>query len=162
MAAANEKISWVRAYIQGASRVLNTLDLGRAPRIFSSIERHSIRGRLFGRLCDRRKNDAGKIETCEYVKSCEIEPVGFGLSIFLSFMHSDHRSVDIEVYGRQRGCCYSADATRTIYLNLSRVCCACRFMKAGSEEATSLFGTRSSACCTWNLRICGGPNSLRI
>jgi hypothetical protein len=64
------------------------------------------------------KNDAGKIETCEYVESCEIEPVGFGLSIFLGFMHPDHRSVNIEVYGRRGGCCYSADATRTIYLNI--------------------------------------------
>jgi len=64
------------------------------------------------------RNDAGKIETCEYVKACEIEPVGFGPSIFLSFMHPDHRSVNIEVYGRRRGCCYSADATRTIYLDI--------------------------------------------
>jgi hypothetical protein len=64
------------------------------------------------------KDDTGIVETCEYVRACEIEPVGFGLSIFLSFMHPDHRSVNIEVYGRRRGCCYSADATRTIYLDI--------------------------------------------
>jgi hypothetical protein len=31
------------------------------------------------------ENDAGKIETCDYDKPCEIRPVGFGLWIFVSF-----------------------------------------------------------------------------
>jgi hypothetical protein len=62
------------------------------------------------------KNDAGKIETCNYDKPCEIEPVGLGLSIFLSFIRPDHRSVQLHVYG-PRGCCYS-DAATTIYLDL--------------------------------------------
>jgi hypothetical protein len=63
------------------------------------------------------KNDAGKIETCDYDKPCEIRPVGFGLLIFVSFIHPDHRSVQLRVYGR-RGCYYSADAATTIYLDI--------------------------------------------
>jgi hypothetical protein len=49
------------------------------------------------------KNDAGKIETCNYDKPCEIEPVGLGLSIFLSFIRPDHRSVQLHVYSRCTG-----------------------------------------------------------
>jgi hypothetical protein len=63
------------------------------------------------------KNDVGKIETCDYDKPCEIKPVGFGLWIFLSFIHPDHRSVQLHVFGR-RDCCYSADAATTIYLDI--------------------------------------------
>ncbi len=63
------------------------------------------------------KDDTGKIETCTYNEPCEIKPVGFGLSIFLSFIQPDHRSVELHVYGR-RGCCYSADAAPTIYLDI--------------------------------------------
>jgi hypothetical protein len=37
------------------------------------------------------KNDVGKIETCDYDKPCEIKPVGFGLSIFLSFIRAGYR-----------------------------------------------------------------------
>jgi len=64
------------------------------------------------------KNDAGKIETCEYSKPCGIEPPGFGLMIFLSFIRPGQRSVELHVYGRP-GCCYSADAATTIYVDIT-------------------------------------------
>lgn len=63
------------------------------------------------------KNDAGKIETCNYSKPCEIKPVGFGLWIFLTFIHPNHRWVELDVSG-QPGCCYSADADSTINLEI--------------------------------------------
>lgn len=62
-------------------------------------------------------NDVGKIETCEYDRPCDIEPVGFGLWIFLSFIQQNHRSAELHVFGRP-GCCYSADAATTIYLDI--------------------------------------------
>ena len=64
------------------------------------------------------KNDAGKIETCDYDKPCEIKPAGFRLGIFVSFIYPEHRSVELHVYGR-RGCCYSVDAGTTIYLDIA-------------------------------------------
>jgi hypothetical protein len=63
------------------------------------------------------KTDSGRIETCTYAKACEIEPAGMRLSIFLSFLHQDHSSTQLYIYGA-RGCCYSADADRTIYLDI--------------------------------------------
>lgn len=63
------------------------------------------------------KNDAGKIESCEYSKSCFITSASLGLSIFLSSVREDHRSVELQVYGPS-GCCYSADAARSIYLDI--------------------------------------------
>src|SRR5947209_7636955 len=63
------------------------------------------------------KNDVGKIETCIYAKSCEIQPVGFRLDISITVVHPDHSSARLEVFGRD-SCCYSADANRTIYLDI--------------------------------------------
>ena len=63
------------------------------------------------------KNDAGKIETCEYVEPCEIRPAGLGLWISLSFIRPDHRWVNLVLYG-PAGCCFSADGIRTIYLEI--------------------------------------------
>lgn len=63
------------------------------------------------------RHDAGKIETCVYDKPCEIQPIGFGLSIFLSFIRANHRWVELHIFG-EPGCCYSADANRTINLEI--------------------------------------------
>lgn len=63
------------------------------------------------------KNDAGKIENCEYTKVCMIESVSSGLSISMGFFHPDHRGVELEVKGPP-GCCYSGDAIRTFYLEV--------------------------------------------
>ena len=63
------------------------------------------------------KNDAGKIESCEYIRLCFIESDSLGLSIDLSFVREDHSWVELHVYG-PAGCCYSADAIRTIYLEI--------------------------------------------
>ena len=63
------------------------------------------------------KNDAGKIETCDYDKPCDIEPPGLGLRISLSFTHPDHHGVELYVDGPP-GCCYSYDAIRTFYLEI--------------------------------------------
>jgi hypothetical protein len=63
------------------------------------------------------KNDAGKIESCEYLKSCFITSASLGLSIFLNSIREDRRSVELQVYG-PFGCCYSADAARSIYLDI--------------------------------------------
>jgi hypothetical protein len=62
------------------------------------------------------KNDAGKV-ICEYDKPCSVEPVGFGISVNISFIRPDHRSAELEVFGGP-GCCYSADANRTFYLDI--------------------------------------------
>jgi hypothetical protein len=63
------------------------------------------------------KNDTGKIENCSYDKACEIESASSGLSISMGFFHPDHSGVQLEVRGPP-GCCYSADAIRTIYLDI--------------------------------------------
>jgi hypothetical protein len=63
------------------------------------------------------KNDTGKIETCKYDKACEIESANSGLSISMGFFHPDHSGIQLEVRGPP-GCCYSADAVRTIYLDI--------------------------------------------
>lgn len=63
------------------------------------------------------KNDAGKIESCDYDRVCEIEPAGLGLHISLSFIDPDHQWVELHVHG-PAGCCYSADADRDINLEI--------------------------------------------
>jgi hypothetical protein len=63
------------------------------------------------------KNDAGKVETCEYDSPCEITSSSLGLSIVLDFIRPDHHSVELRVNGPP-GCCYSADAAKTIYLKI--------------------------------------------
>jgi hypothetical protein len=65
------------------------------------------------------KNDTGKIETCSYDKACEIESAKSGLLISLLFSRPspDHSWVDMRVKGAP-GCCYSADASRVIYLEI--------------------------------------------
>ncbi len=63
------------------------------------------------------RNDAGKIESCEYTRRCEIEPAGWGLHISLGFIYPDHQWVELHVYG-PAGCCYSADADREINLEI--------------------------------------------
>jgi len=63
------------------------------------------------------KNDAGKIESCEYIRPCFIASDSLGLSIDLSFIREDHSWAELHVYGPP-GCCYSADAARTIYLEI--------------------------------------------
>ncbi len=63
------------------------------------------------------KNNAGKIENCEYTRVCEIEPTGWGLHISLGFIYPDHQWVELHVHG-PAGCCYSADADRDINLEI--------------------------------------------
>lgn len=63
------------------------------------------------------KNDAGKIETCEYDKVCDIESASLGLSISLSFIKPNHRWVELDIFGPV-GCCYSADADWTFNLEI--------------------------------------------
>jgi hypothetical protein len=63
------------------------------------------------------KTSTGQIETCDYEKSCAIEPPGFGLQIYLSFTRPDHRGVDLFIIGPP-ACCYSSDATREFYLQI--------------------------------------------
>jgi hypothetical protein len=63
------------------------------------------------------KNDAGKIESCEYARRCVIKSNSLGLSIDLRFIREDHSWVELEVNGPP-GCCYSADAASTIYLEI--------------------------------------------
>jgi hypothetical protein len=60
------------------------------------------------------KTDAGKADTCEYVRPCEIESAG--MRIILNFTYPDHRSVYANVYGRT-GCCYFADGVDSISLD---------------------------------------------
>jgi len=62
-------------------------------------------------------NDVGKIDSCEYDKRCVITSNKTRLSIVLRFMHPDHASVELEVDGPP-GCCYSADASKTIFLEI--------------------------------------------
>jgi hypothetical protein len=65
------------------------------------------------------KSDTGKIEICNYDKACEIESANSGLSIrlLLSRPSPDHSWVDLRVKGAP-GCCYSADASKVIYLEI--------------------------------------------
>jgi hypothetical protein len=49
-----------------------------------------------------------------------LEPPGFGLQIVIGFIHADHHSAEVEIYGGPSGCCYSADADRTIYLDVEQ------------------------------------------
>jgi hypothetical protein len=62
------------------------------------------------------KTDAGKIKTCEYFKTCEIESADLRLSISLWIIRPDHSSAELHVNGPP-GCCYSIDAAETIYLS---------------------------------------------
>jgi hypothetical protein len=64
------------------------------------------------------KNDAGKVETCGYEHTCEIESANSGLSLSLFFLWPDHKSVELRVNGPP-GCCYSADANRIFYLEIT-------------------------------------------
>ena len=63
------------------------------------------------------KNDTGKVETCEYDRPCEITSQSLGLSIVLHFNRPDHLFFNLQVKGPS-GCCYSADAAKTIYLKI--------------------------------------------
>lgn len=64
------------------------------------------------------KTSAGKIETCDYETLCFIEAPGLGLQISLSFNHSDRRWVELYIDGPP-ACCYSSDATREFYLQIT-------------------------------------------
>ena len=63
------------------------------------------------------KNDVGNIESCEYIRRCTIKSGSLGLSIDLRIIREDHAWVELEVNGPY-GCCYSADANKTIYLEI--------------------------------------------
>src|SRR4029079_11852387 len=62
------------------------------------------------------KTDAGKI-VCDYDKICKIVPVGFRMSLSISFILPGHSSAHLEVVGGL-GCCYSDDANKTFYLDI--------------------------------------------
>ena len=64
------------------------------------------------------KSDAGKVETCGYETTCDIESANSGLSLSLFFLQPDHKSIELRVKGPP-GCCYSADANRIFYLEIA-------------------------------------------
>jgi hypothetical protein len=62
------------------------------------------------------KTDAGRKETCEYVRPCQIESESLGMRIILVFTYPDHRSVYVTVHGKL-GCCYFSDGVDSISLD---------------------------------------------
>jgi hypothetical protein len=62
------------------------------------------------------KTDAGKKETCEYVRPCEIISESSGIRVVMNFTYPDHLSVYTHVYGRL-GCCYFRDGADSISLD---------------------------------------------
>lgn len=102
----------------GASRLTRSICLAAAALLFLSSAHASAGDFSLTYAIDANgKNDAGKI-ICEYDKTCEIVPVGFRMSLSISFIRPDHRSAELQVFGG-RGCCYSADAARTFYLHVA-------------------------------------------
>lgn len=61
--------------------------------------------------------DAGKLDTCTYVKTCEIRSEGLRMRIELHAHWPDRRSVVLTIYG-PNGCCYSADANDEFYVDV--------------------------------------------
>src|SRR3954453_23800308 len=62
------------------------------------------------------KTDAGTMESCEYVRRCQILSSATGVQVTLNFIYPEHRVVHARVQG-QPGCCYFADAVDSVSLN---------------------------------------------
>jgi hypothetical protein len=62
------------------------------------------------------KTDKGIVDTCKYIEVCDITSAALGVTLSLGFVRPDHDSIELEISGPP-GCCYSADANRTFYLD---------------------------------------------
>jgi hypothetical protein len=65
------------------------------------------------------KTDKGIVDTCQYIDVCEITSAVLGVTLSLGFTRPDHNSIELEIRGPP-GCCYSADANLTFYLDARR------------------------------------------
>jgi hypothetical protein len=63
------------------------------------------------------ENDSGKIETCEYGAECKLAN-HLGLSIVLNIKNPKRLWADLEIKGPP-GCCYSAQADETLYVEMT-------------------------------------------
>jgi len=62
------------------------------------------------------KTDTGKMESCEYVRPCQILFSATGMHVILNFIYPEHRVVYANVHG-QPGCCYFTDGVDSISLD---------------------------------------------